>query len=143
MSVKKNAGVPAALASHITYLDLLLKNLPLSLPSDSPDNVSTYHFYFDTKDVDEEGLYYAFNRCLEICFQTHLLQGRPITLVERGTRMHNLIQMFRRVAKEVLGEHNMLQSSWLDRLVTAAKSAGASIPGKRHVLWCLDDWRLK
>ncbi|GLB43934.1 hypothetical protein LshimejAT787_1501180 [Lyophyllum shimeji] len=133
MSANENAGVPAALASRITHLELLFKNLPPSLSLDLPDNVTTYHFYFNSEDVENEGLYYAFNRRLEICFQTHLLQGRPITLQERGKRLQNLIQMFKKVAKEVLQEQDMLQKCWLERLISVAKAARAIITSKRKI----------
>ncbi len=62
------------LISRIDHLALLLKHLPNSLPLNPTD--SLYRFGLDPDNEREEGLYYAFNRNLEICFGTHQLQGK-------------------------------------------------------------------
>jgi hypothetical protein len=97
-------GVPAALNACIEYLASLSKHLPMSLPQNLPDLDSIYHFGFDPADVREEGLYYAFNHSLEVCFQTHLLSRDDlksvIRILERGDRLVTLIKMIKRVAKE-------------------------------------------
>ncbi|KAG6824721.1 hypothetical protein H0H92_006024 [Tricholoma furcatifolium] len=142
MQTDKQAGVPAALASHITHLQLLLKNLPLELPLNPPGDESSYHFYLDHEDVENEGIYYAFNRRLEICFGTYLLMGKQITFKERGERLHNdLIKLFRKAVKELpsVQEHNMVEAVWLERLIKAAKDAGARIPSKKRKVISSDD----
>ena len=62
-------GPPQELISHITHLRNLLKNLPSSLPFNPAE--SWYCFGLDAEDVAEEGIWYAFNRNLEACFETH------------------------------------------------------------------------
>ncbi|KAG6806951.1 hypothetical protein H0H92_009395, partial [Tricholoma furcatifolium] len=124
-----NIGVPVALAFHIKHLEALLKGLPTSLPLNPVNNLSTYHFGWDAEDIEEEGLFYAFNRCLEVCFETHKLHGQPIVLKERGEQLKNLIQMYKRLAKEAPNDREMLKV-WLEQLISAAKLAGVKIPNK-------------
>jgi len=121
-------GPSSDFISRINHLALLLKNLPLNLPL-NPAN-STYNFGLDPDDEREEGLYYAFNRNLEICFATHQLQGQPLRFKERGDCYRNLIKMFKRVAKELPKERDFLRQHWLERLITAACDTGAKIPDK-------------
>ena len=57
-------GPPQELISHITHPCNLLKNLPSSLPSNTAE--SWYCFGLNPEDVAEEGIWYAFNRNLEV-----------------------------------------------------------------------------
>jgi hypothetical protein len=67
-------GPPQKLISHITHLHNLLKNIPSSLPSNPTE--SRYCFGLDVENVAEEGIWYAFNRNLEACFETHRIPAR-------------------------------------------------------------------
>lgn len=67
---KTPPGPPAELLSHIEHLARLLLHLPSEIPEAGKGRDPQYQFYFDSEDVNEEGLYYAFNRRLEICFKT-------------------------------------------------------------------------
>ena len=125
---QEQTGLSSDLISHIHHLTTLLQNLPDALPLDPAE--TKYNFGLDADDVQEEGLYYAFNRNLEVCFATHQLQGRDIQLTERGTRYGALIKMFKEVAKEVPNNHDFLQQHWLERLISVAYRAGARIPDK-------------
>ena len=129
-SQKQPTGPALDLISRINHLALLLKNLPLTLPLD-PDH-STYKFGIDPDDEREEGLYYAFNHNLEVCFGTHKLQGKQLHFKERGDSgcYQNLIKMFKKVAKELPDQREFLREHWLERLITAANATGAKIPDK-------------
>ncbi|KAG6807779.1 hypothetical protein H0H92_006423 [Tricholoma furcatifolium] len=85
MTDRLNFGVPAALAALVGHLAVLLKHLPSLLPELS-DGQSKYHFYLDSEDVAEGGLFYAFNRRLKVCFEVHLLREQEITFKERGAQ---------------------------------------------------------
>lgn len=118
-------GIPAALASRLNYLSNLLKNLPKTLPFNPPQ--SRYNFYFDEEDIEEEGLWYAFNRNLEVCFETHTCRDGQIVLRERGACYGNLMKMFQRMLREDAAGRDWVQEQWLERLIEAAKLAGATV----------------
>ena len=61
------SGPPQELISCITHFHNLLRNLPSSLPSNPAE--SWYCFGLDTEDVAAEGIWYAFHRNLEACFE--------------------------------------------------------------------------
>ncbi|KAG6834226.1 hypothetical protein H0H93_011056, partial [Arthromyces matolae] len=127
----KAPGIPTALLARINHLQLLLKHLPESLPLDVPDSASMYQFYLDDNDIKEEGLWYAINRRLEICFER--FRCKPIELKERGQRLTGLIQIIKRVAKEAPQSRQLLQDIWIEKLIVAAKESGAKVPTKRKV----------
>jgi hypothetical protein len=93
-------GIPRELDTKISQLGNLLKNLPDSLPLDPPVLQSRYHFSLDPDDVKEEGQIYAFNRNLEVCFQTHTLQGNSLLFTEHGKRLETPVKMIKAVVKE-------------------------------------------
>ncbi|KAJ6611261.1 hypothetical protein B0H10DRAFT_1953224 [Mycena sp. CBHHK59/15] len=62
----------------------LLKHLPISIPLDPADSESTYHFGLDPEDVKQEGMIYAFNRNLEVSFQTQKLRDGTLVFKECG-----------------------------------------------------------
>jgi len=66
-----HSGLPQELISHINHLHNLLKNLPTSVPSQPKE--SQYYFGLDAEDVAEEGVWHAFNRRLEACFEIGFL----------------------------------------------------------------------
>src|ERR1700720_2078100 len=79
-------GPAQHLISRINYLGNLLKHLPESLPLDPIE--SHYHFGLATLDVEEEGGWFAFNRNLEACFETHkIAAGGEIVFRERGSKL--------------------------------------------------------
>ena len=75
MTCKNNkepqTGPPAELILHMNHLGNLLKNLPGNLPLDPPQSESCYSFGLEMELVEEEGVWFAFNRNLEVCFETH------------------------------------------------------------------------
>jgi hypothetical protein len=73
-------GVPSEIDAYINYLKNLFKHLPDALPLD-PEK-SDYSFSVDPDNVQSEGLWYALNQNLEICFKTHLLCGTNISIME-------------------------------------------------------------
>jgi hypothetical protein len=127
----QSTGPASDLIARIQHLASLLHNLPETLPLNPPE--TRYHFAFDPNNVCDEGLYYAFNRNLEICFGTHELVGGKIPLTQRGTCYENLIKMFKKVAKDVPEERKFLREHWLERLIRAAHHAGARIPDKYDI----------
>jgi hypothetical protein len=124
-------GPPQELISHITHLHNLLKNLPSRLPS-YPEE-SQYHFGLDADNVAEEGVWYAFNRNLEACFETHTIPtGGTIVFRERGFHLEALIQTFKTAAKGLTfdADQKFMQEVWLKRLIRAAEQQGAKIPSR-------------
>ena len=70
-------GPSQHLISRITHLGNLLKNLPASLPLDPID--SHYQFGLSTTDVEEEGVWFVFNRTLKLVLRrTNLLLGAQL-----------------------------------------------------------------
>ena len=124
-------GPPQELISRINHLHNLLKNLPSSLPSNPKE--SRYCFGLDTEDVAEEGVWYAFNRNLEACFETHTIPaGGTIVFRERGPRLEALIQTFKTAARGLTSDadRTFMQDLWLERLIRAAEQQGAKIPNR-------------
>ena len=66
-------GPSAELISHINHLGNLLKNLPQNLPLNPLQSKSRYNFGLKTEHVEEEGVWFAFNKNLEACFETHTI----------------------------------------------------------------------
>lgn len=64
-------GPSSKLISHIHNLAELLKNLPIVLLLD-PMSLQ-YGFGLDTELVEKKGVWFVFNRNLEVCFETHKL----------------------------------------------------------------------
>src|ERR1700722_11398067 len=93
-------GPSSQLISRINHLGDLLKHLPESLPLDPTE--SRYNFGIDTEQVAEEGVWFAFNRTLEVCFETHLLGPKgTIVFQERGRRYKSLIKLFKETVKSL------------------------------------------
>lgn len=127
-------GPPAALISRVDHLVELLKGLPQSLPLNPTK--STYNFGMDLEDVQEEGYWYAFNRNMEVCFQTYKLQDRggQIEISERGKRFENLTKMFKRVFREDPSSRDMIKDQWLERVIKAAITAGAKVSRRSEIM---------
>ncbi|KAG1811120.1 uncharacterized protein BJ212DRAFT_1483790 [Suillus subaureus] len=106
------------LISCIHHLAELLKNLPTALPLNPLS--SQYGFGLNTELVEEEGVWFAFNRNLEVCFKTHKL-GPNGTILEKDS------------------EQEFLHEVWLKRLITATKLQGAKIPVKHKNPMNIDD----
>ena len=124
-------GPPQELICCITHLHNLLKNLPSSLPFNPAE--SQYCFGLDAEYVAEEGIWYAFNRNLESCFETHRFPvGGTIVFRERGPQLDDLIQTFKMAAKGLTTDMNwtFMQEVWLEKLIKAAEMQGANIPNK-------------
>ncbi|KAF9230074.1 hypothetical protein BU15DRAFT_84081 [Melanogaster broomeanus] len=124
-------GPSSVLISQIDHLSRLLESLPCTLPLDPPD--STYNFGLDTELVAEEGHWHAFNRNLEVCFETYKLRdGASIVFKERGSRYKALIQMFKITMKALTkdSEQDFLREVWLEQLISAAQLQGARIPAR-------------
>jgi hypothetical protein len=121
-------GPPADLVSHINHLGSLLQNLPTSLPLDPPK--SSYSFGLTAEQVEDEGIWYSFNRNLEVCFETHrIAQKGTITFRECDQRYESLIKMFKIAVKALTkdADREFLCEAWLEHLINAAKLQGAKI----------------
>jgi hypothetical protein len=84
---------------------------------------SRYHFGLNADDIAEEGVWYAFNRNLEACFETHTIPtGGTIVFRERGFHLEALIQTFKTAAKGLTldADRKFMQEVWLERLIRAA-----------------------
>lgn len=124
-------GPPSELISRINHLANLLKHLPVHLPLDPPE--SQYNFGLDVEHLAEEGVWFAFNRNLEVCFETHKIPANgTIVFTERGKRCDLLITTFKYAVKELQsdGDREFLRKVWLERLIQAAELQGAKIPIK-------------
>ena len=118
---------------HINRLDNLLKNLPQNLPLGPLQSKSCYNFGLETEHVEEEGVWFAFNKNLEACFETHTIPaGGTIVFQERGKHCEALIKMFKEALKALTedADHDFLQEVWLEWLIKAAKLQGAKVPEK-------------
>ncbi|KAI5821783.1 hypothetical protein K523DRAFT_358957 [Schizophyllum commune Tattone D] len=137
MTKAKHAHSPLSnvLASRIQTLQDLLKRLPESLPLNPAE--TTYQFFIDPDDL-EEGKEYALRRRLELAFpdtwQQNAPRGRAIQIRERGRRLDtDLIKFLRENLRDIPeAERGLFQDIWVDRLILAAKEAGAK-PRKRAV----------
>lgn len=125
-------GPSQHLISRISHLGNLLKHLPENLPLDPIE--SHYHSGLATSDVEEEGVWFAFNRNLEACFETHkIAAGEVIVFQERGSRLlEALIQTFKEAVKKLTSDadRNFLKEVWLECLIRSAEQQGAKIPPK-------------
>jgi hypothetical protein len=125
-------GPSQNLISRINHLGNLLKHLPASLPLDPVE--SHYHFGLATSDVEEKGVWFAFNRNLEACFETHkIAAGGGIVFWERGLRLSDaLIQTFKVAVKKLTSDvdRNFLKEVWLEHLIRSVEQQGAKIPPK-------------
>jgi hypothetical protein len=70
-AISPQNGPSAHLISRINHLGNLLRFLPENLPLD-PSNTA-YSFGLDAEQVAEEGVWFAFNNCLEVSFRTHTI----------------------------------------------------------------------
>lgn len=103
----------------------MLATLPTTVPSDLPPAESTYNFGAAEADIAGEGLAYALNRNLEVCFQTHI--SANIRFIERGRRLDGLITMLEHAQAELSApEWDFVGSRWIARLIEAAISSGAT-----------------
>ncbi|KAJ7613758.1 hypothetical protein DFH06DRAFT_1146711 [Mycena polygramma] len=133
-------GIPQELDTRFKHLSKLLKHLPTSLPDDLPNDESTYHFYLDPEDVKEEGEMYAFNRRLEVAFETHKLRDAKLLFRERGKRLGELEMFLKKNIKSNRStDARGHQTRWIERLVQAAQDSGAKIPAKRRAANDSDD----
>lgn len=108
-------GPSSSLISCIEHLGNLLKNLPDTLPLDPPE--SRYNFGVDTDHVTKEGMWYAFNKALKVCFETHkLAPNATIMFQERGHHYKMLIRMFKDAVKALPtdNDQNFLCEVWLE-----------------------------
>lgn len=125
-------GPSQNLILRINHLGNLLKHLPASPPLDPVK--SHYHFGLATSDVKEEGVWFAFNRNLEACFETHkIAAGGGIVFWELGSRLSDaLIQTFKEAVKKLTSDVdcNFLKEVWLERLIRSVEQQGAKIPPK-------------
>lgn len=110
--------------SRLKHLGKLLKGLPNDLPLDPAD--SRYKFGLDGEDLEEYGHWYALNRNLEVCFQTHALRGESLKITERGKSLDVLLNFLQGGMREVPGEAELVMN-WVEKLIAAAVASGAKI----------------
>ncbi|KAJ7776007.1 hypothetical protein DFH07DRAFT_766949 [Mycena maculata] len=78
----------------------LFMNLPDSLPLDPTE--STYHFHLDEEDIKKEGMMFAFNHHLEVCFQAYKLGNGKLLFTEWGKHIPELKKFIKNVVKTQL-----------------------------------------
>lgn len=122
-------GKARALAA-IRVLKEHLQALPFSLPLNPPD--SKYSFTLDDGFANEEGIYAALSRALEVAFQTYNLGDNTLKITERGKRLDELIAVLIHVAEKMDKGHDFLVEHWLNRLTAAAKASGSIFAAKRY-----------
>jgi hypothetical protein len=123
MTRPKNKTTPpapsAALVSRIDHLAALLRNLPASIPLDSP--VSNYSFVLDPEKVEDRGLFGAFTDCMEICFKTFQAKDHVIHFMEIGKQLEGLTKLMKVEIKGMMeGDRKVFHEIWLERLIKAA-----------------------
>ena len=126
-------GPPAKLISHINHLGNLLKNLPENLPLDPLQSESCYSFGLEMELIEEEGVWFAFNRNLEVCFETYKISaGGSIIFWEWGWHCEALIKMFKEAVKVLTknADCEFLREIWLERLIKAVEMQGSKVPKK-------------
>ncbi|KAJ7802017.1 hypothetical protein B0H14DRAFT_2893875 [Mycena olivaceomarginata] len=85
---------------------------------------------------------YAFNRRLEVAFQTHKLHGAKLVFKERGKRLDTLEAFLKQnIKKNSLPDARGHQDRWVERLITAASDSGAKIPPKRFATQLATPWK--
>jgi len=87
----------------------------------------------DAEQIAEEGVWFAFNKSLEICFETHKLAPNvPIVFREWGYCYNAFIKIFKNAVKVLPTdkECNFLHEVWLEHLIKAVELQGAKIPKK-------------
>ena len=118
-----HSGCPSSkLISRIHHLQCLLENLPSTLPLDPVE--STYHFGLDSEDIEEEDMWFTFNRNFEVCFETHkLTKGQTIAFRECGDQCMALIKTIKGAMKVLTTEQDctLLRQVWIEQLIEAAK----------------------
>ncbi|KAJ7128500.1 hypothetical protein C8R44DRAFT_732842 [Mycena epipterygia] len=129
---KPSTGPPHPLISRIDYLGQLLNHLPTTIPLDPPD--SLYRFYLDEDRVTDAGsVFPETGRALEISFGTWQRKESPVTFMERGARLNSLAPFLKKAVKRMSpSERTVFETSWIDRLVKAAKDCGAVMPSRRR-----------
>ena len=127
MTSPTHEGPSSELTSRIHHLQHLLERLPNTLPLNPEE--SNYHFALDMDIVNDEGVWYAFNRNLEVCFEMHKLRnGEIIVFQERGDQYNGLIKMMKTTVKALpKKEHTFFREVWLERLIKAAELQGAKV----------------
>lgn len=113
------------------HLAKLLKYLSLHLSLDPKKSV--YHFGLDSELVSDEGVWFAFNKNTEVCFETYKIPANgTITFTERGSRCDLLVAMFKHAVKSLDKDtdRDFLREVWLERLIKAVELQGAKIPPK-------------
>ena len=127
MTSSTHEGPSSALILRIHHLQCLLEWLPNTLPLNPEE--SNYYFALDTDFIDDGGVWYAFNRNLEVCFETHKLRnGETIVFRERGDRYNALIKMMKTTVKALpTKEHTFFREVWPERLIKAAELQGAKV----------------
>ncbi|KIY62283.1 hypothetical protein CYLTODRAFT_182575 [Cylindrobasidium torrendii FP15055 ss-10] len=113
-------GPPQQLIGRIDYLRDLFHGLPSTLP----DNPDAYSISINAERLEEGGSFAALGHALEITFKTWT--NPDIVLMERGDGLEELIRIIKQHLKKMSPlEQEAFSETWLTRLVTAAKNAGA------------------
>ncbi|KAJ6605859.1 hypothetical protein B0H10DRAFT_1957019 [Mycena sp. CBHHK59/15] len=123
---KAITGPSRELIARIEHLQSLLRGLPNSLPENPPD--SPYRFYLDDGELEDRGYLGELSHALEVLFQTHTLHGAPIQFLQRGSSLDAIPAMLKAAAKKMTDkDRESLRTAWLERLITAAVTAGGKV----------------
>jgi len=97
------------------------ENLPGNLPLDPPQSESCYSFGLKTELVEEEGVRFAFNRNLEVCFETHKIPAEGACFSENEVGVANSYQKCSRSSEDLHqdADHDFLREVWLEWLIKA------------------------
>ncbi|KAJ7685883.1 hypothetical protein B0H17DRAFT_1137361 [Mycena rosella] len=127
MPPRPSTGPPQALIERIDYLQSLINHLPTTLPLDPPE--SLYQLYLDEDCVTDCGTVFpVVGHALELSFETWK-RASVLRFKERGSRLNALGPFLKMVVKRMTpSEHVAFETSWIDRLLQAAKDSGAAIP---------------
>nr|GAT46371.1 predicted protein [Mycena chlorophos] len=128
LNQRASMGPSQQLIARVEYLGDLLKHLPNSLPQKP-----AYEPRLDLAlgDIDEDrGMFGTASWVLEVAFKLHATGGK-IKIQERGPHIQALIPFLKQVFHQLdKKDRQPWANAWLDRLLQAAKDAGAKMPSK-------------
>ncbi|KAJ7197536.1 hypothetical protein GGX14DRAFT_574007 [Mycena pura] len=127
---KPSTGPRQALIERVNYLGDLISHLPPSILEMTFSSPGVLHFSLDPDTLEDGGVFAAGSQALEVAFKLHQNNGE-IKFGQRGAPAQSIVPFLKDIFKKLSPiEREAFEDAWLKRLVTAAKNAGAKIPGK-------------